>query len=182
MYKNAVKMMFGLALAVAGAVLPAQAGVITQEFWGLDANNQNVKFGTLLIEEDSLVLDAGNYVANVWKSFTLFGVELVPPTAPGGVGLFQAIFDKNNLQAGFDFLTFDLSDPAALFVFNGFFDRALGVSGYDLFAIDANGDFDGFLIDSSSITTQYSFVNAPATAGLLVLGLFAMHLRRRRAS
>lgn len=181
MYKNAVKMMFGLALTVAGAVFPAHAGVITQEFWGLDANNQNVKFGTLVIDEDSLVLDAGNYVAKVWKSFTLFGVELVPPTAPGFSGLFQAAFDKKNLHAGFDFLTFDLSDASSAFVFNGFFDRALDIAAYDLFAIDANGDFDGFLLDSANITTKYSFVNTPATAGLLVLGLFAMHLRRRRA-
>lgn len=182
MYKNVVKMMFGLALAVAGAVMPAQAAVITQEFWAVDANNQNVKFATLVLDESDMVLDAGNYVANVWKSFTLFGVELVPPTAPGFLGLFQARFDKKNLLGGLDFLSFDLSDPSSSVVFNGFFDRVLGFGGYDLFAIDSNGNFDGFLLDSGSITTSYSVVNAPATAGLLLLGLFAMQVRRRRVN
>lgn len=174
MLKNVIKMMLGLALFA--AAVPAAAGpLLTQEFWAKDSANNDVKFGSLTVDADDAVLDGGVYVVNVWKSFTLFGVEMVKPPF-----LFYSVINKNNLFDGFDVLSFDVSDSNNIVAFWGFFDKQLGVGFSELFFLNANGGFDGYVFDPDSISTRFSVVSAPATAVLMLLALAGLQLRRRQ--
>jgi len=176
MLKNVMKMMLGLALVTASALTPAVAGpLLTQEFWAKDSANNDVKFGSLTIDADDAVLDGGVYVVNVWKSFTLFDVEMVQPAF-----LFYSVINKNDLFSGFDVLSFDVSDSNNAVAFWGFFDKQLGASVAELFLLDASGGFAGYVFDPATISSRISVVNAPATAMLMLLAFAGLQLRRRR--
>lgn len=175
MFKNMLKVFFGLAVVAASALMPAQAGlVIKQDFWGVGADNIKVKFASLVIDPAEATQYVDNlYTTNSWKSFTIFGRDVVAFD-------FLAEFDMTNLYGGFTFLQFDVSDIDGLYNFFGissadfsYFDLTLAAFNYD--------DPAGWVFAGDEVLANSTAVNAPASVALLMLGFAGLALRRRQA-
>lgn len=175
MFKNMLKVFFGLAVMAASALMPAHAGlVIKQDFWGVGADNVKVKFASLVIDPAEATQYVDNlYITNSWKSFTIFGREVVAYD-------FLAEFDMTNLYGGFTFLQFDVSDIDGIFNFFGIGFTDFGYFDLTLAAFDYN-DPAGVVYAGDDILSSSTAVNAPASVALLLVGFAGLVLRRRQA-
>ena len=189
---------FSLALAF-GFTSAANATLITQGIFFDSAftdevDYQQIGFITIdtrnadvydLYGDQSVIL--GDVVE--WVEFSFYNFDLYtqaesdvyPYSDPKDLplfGNFMATFDVNNLSAGIEFLTFDVTAKVpALYAFNGYVDT-FGGEAYDLF--DANGNFYdyGGLALSKAILTA---VPTPATLVLFLTAMVGLTMRRQKS-
>ncbi|MEE2022940.1 PEP-CTERM sorting domain-containing protein [Alkalimonas mucilaginosa] len=122
---------------------------------------------------DSFEWGAPTYAADSWLELELFGFQFMQSFGD----TFEALFDINNLVAGFEFLQFDVLDPVSGFAFQGIFDTVLGFGFLDVFSVPDESliaAFDTVFLGNTSVA-----VPVPATFGLMLLALFGLALRRR---
>ncbi|MEN3158092.1 PEP-CTERM sorting domain-containing protein [Alkalimonas sp. NCh-2] len=122
---------------------------------------------------DSFDWGAPTYASDSWLELELFGFQFMQSFGD----TFEALFDINNLVAGFEFLQFDVLDPVTGFAFQGFFDTDFGFGFLDVFSAPDESliaFFDTVFLGNTSVA-----VPVPATFGLMLLALFGLALRRR---
>ncbi|MGP9799816.1 PEP-CTERM sorting domain-containing protein [Rheinheimera sp. NSM] len=154
---------------------PAQAGpILTQEFLAEDAGGEIISIGAISFDTDDLdewFPGTGDLLA--WESFTLFGFEIDTSLFFVSVG-----FNPEDLYAGLEFISFDVTDVGMTMAFQGFF---------DLNDQSLPPQFTMFNFISGELTVsdifspgQVSVVSAPATIWLLFASAGGLLLRQRR--
>ena len=134
--------------------------IITQDFLFEDGSS----FGSLSIDINDID-EFGNVLE--WESFELFGYTITENF------LFVVDFDAADLFAGFNFLSFDVTDSSGFFAFQGFFDTDFGYM--DIFTTE--GDF---VVDTNFVMSAASVnVPEPGTMFLLLASVGGLLLRRR---
>lgn len=106
-----------------------------------------------------------------WQIFNLFGFDI------GTSFVFFAGYDEFDLNAGFIFLNFDVSDLSDIFAFQGLWDLDLGLGFIDVFTTSGDILFaDSFYLGP---VMGVSPVSEPATAFLFVIAVGGLLMRRR---
>ncbi|WNO60195.1 PEP-CTERM sorting domain-containing protein [Rheinheimera sp. MMS21-TC3] len=151
------------------ALMPqsAQAGPILSQELLIDDPDGPVSIGFLSIDIDHII--DGEVMQ--WQTFNLFGIDIV-----NSFGFF-ADYNEFDLNTGFTFLNFDVSDFSNSIAFQGFWDLDLGLGFLDVFTADADFLFaDSFFLGP---VTAASPVSEPATAFLFLIAAGGLLMRRR---
>lgn len=162
----------------------SNAALITQDLIFDDLTTAEVVFETIgTITVDTTKADPSG-VINSWEEFSLFGLDIITEeqandpssTQYGLFGLFAAEVDETNLNAGIEFLTFDVIESAFEFYnFSGLVDTATG----DNFIFDIF-DFNGGLYAFGDLALgDASVVSEPSMLILFMSGLFIMFSRKK---
>lgn len=159
--------------AVALQPITTQASpMLVQDFWGKKSDGTSELFATLKVDVlDATQLSGDIYEAYGWKSFTVFGQEILPENT----FLFYTQFDMADLYAGLIFFNFDVLEELSNVSFQGFYDAELGFDFYTLL----DGDFSDIYTDGV-FTNPTSVVSTPASLALILIGFFGLALRRTR--
>ncbi len=157
--------------AVALLPITTQAApILVQDFWGKKSDGTNELFATLKVDVIDATQWAGDiYQADSWKSFTVYGQEILPANNFG----FIALFNITDLYAGLNFFSFDVLEELSNVSFQGFFDPEISVEYYTLL----DGNFSDIYTDGI-FTTPTSVVATPASLALIFIGFFGLALRR----
>jgi len=181
MLKNLLKstlLTLSLSLFAMGS---ANANFVTQDILFDDGNTTEVvleRIGTITIE----TTDADEFgLISSWVNFELFGFDMITEDEANGdfslFGLFEALVDVNNLKAGIEFISFDVTESQDnFFNFQGLVDTASGSS----FFVDAF-DFSGGLYAFGDLSLgEASVVPEPSVFLLFLTGLIFMVAKRRK--
>jgi hypothetical protein len=117
------------AIALSGAALlsvSAQAApILIQDFWGKKSDGTSELFATLKVDVlDATQLDGDIYETYGWKSFSVYGQEILPVNT----FLFYSQFNMSDLYAGLTFFNFDVLEKLSNVSFSGFTDPDLKVN------------------------------------------------------
>ncbi|NRQ43309.1 PEP-CTERM sorting domain-containing protein [Rheinheimera sp. YQF-2] len=168
----ALSLMF---LSVVTLSQPVQAGpILTQEFFAEDAGGDIISIGAISFDTDNVdewFPGTGDLLA--WESFTLFGLEIDTSFFFVSVG-----FNPEDLYAGLEYLSFDVTDVGMTMAFQGFFD----LNNQSLPPQFTMFDFASGELTVSDVFSpgQASVVSAPATLWLLFASAGGLLLRQRR--
>lgn len=160
----------------------SNAAFITQDLIFDDLNTANITYETIgSITVDTDKADA-NGIINSWEDFSLFGRNMITEDEANGdftlFGLFAADVDSTNLNAGIEFLTFDVVESTdSFFNFQGLVDTATGNNFiFDVF------DFNGGLYTFGNLALgNASVVSEPSMFLLFFSGLIVIFMKRRKA-
>lgn len=164
-------------LAVSGLQSVHATPVLVQDFWGKDAQNQQVHFARLVVDIEAATQWSGSfYQATNWHSFTIFGQAVKKPAFD-----FLAEFDISDLLKGFTFLQFDVSDVNNHYNFFGINAGSIDSAYYELRLADLPyNDPQGEVFAGSNVIAPTATVDAPASLGLLAMAGAALLWRRRQ--
>ena len=174
MLKSFVLALSALVLSVVCAPQSAIAGpILTQEFVAEDNAGNVFTVGSISFDVSKLdEFFPGNGELLEWQSFTLFGLEVDP-----SFFYVSLAFNPNDIFAGLEFFSFDVSDVSLSYAFQGFYDLFdQGLSPLLAVTDFATGDYIEF---SGFMPGRTSVVSAPASAGLFVMALAGLLFRRR---
>lgn len=166
-----------LLFSVVALPQPAVAGpILTQELLAEDTNGDIISIGAISFDTDDLdVFFPGNGELLAWQSFTLFGYEIDRDFFYVALG-----FDPDNIFAGLDFLSFDVTDIDMTFSFVGFFDLLDPALPPEYYYQDlATGDYTYF---NTFNPGQATAVPAPAGLWLFIAAVGGLLLRQRQYS
>ena len=171
-------------LSVAFSAFAANATLIKQDliFTSLDGfyfpPGEEVVLGTISVHTWSL--GSTGYVENAWFDFVIDGVDVLTPADADAIGDpllfggFAAQVDMANLEAGFEFISFDVTDWYG-WESQGIVDASAGFGFLEIFDY-----FSGDIVDYGDLRLgTASVVSEPAAAFLMLGGLIAMFARRR---
>ncbi|MDO7086578.1 PEP-CTERM sorting domain-containing protein [Pseudocolwellia sp. AS88] len=176
-FKNAL-LAISLSLFTIGS---ANANLIIQDILFDDATTTEVLFETI----GSITVDTqdsdGFGTINTWVDFELFGFDMITEADAAGnfalFGLFEVFVDLNNISAGIEFLTFDVTESNFLFYnFQGLVDTAFGGN----FFIDVFDFGGGLYVFGDLALGQASVVSEPSMFLLFFTGLFFLVAKRRK--
>lgn len=155
--------LFAIAITALSAFTPlqtVQAGpILTQELLDLDGNS----FGMITV--DLANVDEFGDVTD-WVELELFGYSPLVSV------LFIAGFDPDDIYAGLNFMSFDVSDIDFTFAFQGYFEDGFGF--LDVFTPDGQ-----FVTAGEFTLSNARLVSAPATLFLMLAAAGGLLLRRR---
>lgn len=166
-------------LAISGLQSVQATPVLVQDFWGKDAQNQQVHFARLVVDTKAATQWNGNfYQATNWQSFTIFGQNVQTPAFN-----FLAEFDISDLLKGFTFLQFDVSDVNNQYNFFGINFGNVNDAYYELRLADLPySDPQGEVFAGSNVIAPTATVDAPTSLGMLAIAATAIAWRRRQQS
>ncbi|MFN6971196.1 MAG: hypothetical protein ACK4NN_10045 [Rheinheimera sp.] len=164
------------AIALSGAALlsvSAQAEpILVHDFWGKKSDGTSELFATLKVDVlEATQFDGDIYEAFGWKSFSVYGQEILPVNT----FLFYSQFNMSNLYAGLTFFNFDVLEELSNVSFSGFYDSELSVDFYTLL----DGDFSDIYTEGV-FAAPVSVVSSPASIALISLGFLGLLARRNR--
>lgn len=164
-------------LAISGLQSVQATPVLVQDFWGKDAQNQQVHFARLVVDTKAATQWSGNfYQTTNWQSFTIFGQNVQTPTFN-----FLAEFDISDLLKGFTFLQFDVTDVNKQYNFFGINLGDINTAYYELRLADLPyTDPQGEVFAGSNVVAPTATVDAPASLGMLAIAATAIAWRRRQ--
>lgn len=163
------------------AITSANAALITQDIIFDDATSSEVlfeKIGSLTVDTKD---QDGFGLISSWVDFQLFGFDMITETEANGdfllFGEFSAFIDLQNIEAGIEFLTFDVTESQTQFFnFQGLVDTATG----DNFFIDVF-DFSGGLYAFGDIALdKANIVPEPSMLLLFFTGIFFFYINRTK--
>lgn len=145
--------------------------ILSQDYYAYDNDNMLQLIGTVSVNVDeSEELAAPDYFSFNWFTLEFFGISFTQAQDD----LFYALFEIDNLAAGFSFLQFEILDVASNTNFQFIYDGILAVGIFDIFQ---NGD--GFAFEAIAGDARVT-VPAPATVFLMLSCLVGLGLTRRR--
>jgi|GEM_PF-1320544 len=181
MLKNLLKntlLTLSLSLFAMGS---ANANLVTQDILFDDSNTTEVvleRIGTITIETTNI--DEFGLIGS-WVNFQLFNFDMTTEDEANGdfnlFGLFEVSVDINNLKAGIEFISFDVTENEnQLFNFQGLVDTASGSNYFvDVF------DFSGGLYAFGDLSLgEANVVPEPSVILLFLTGLILMAAKRRK--
>lgn len=186
MFKNILRnTLLTLSISIA-SITTANADLITHDIIFDNAATTEILFETI----GSLTIDSnendGFGLINSWVDFELFGFNMTTETEANGdftlFGAFEAIIDLNNISAGIEFLTFDVTENVTQFFnFQGLVDTATG-DNFIADVFDFNGGLYAFGDIALSDASVVSAVPEPSMFLLFFTGLVLMLVKRRKTN
>ena len=174
MLKSFVIALSALMLSVVCVPQSAIAGpILTQEFVAEDGAGNVFTVGSISFDVAQLdEFSPGMGELLEWQSFMLFGMEIDP-----SFFYVSLAFNPDDIFAGLEFFSFDVSDVSLSYAIQGFYDLFDQNVSSLLDVTDlTSGDyfeFNGFAPGATSV------VSAPASAWLFTLALAGLFVRRR---
>lgn len=163
-------------------MVSANANIITQDILFDDLQTTDVYFETIgSITVDTNESDSFGSITS-WVEFELFGFDMITETEAAGnflfFGLFEAFVDLNNITAGIEFLTFDVTESAFSFYnFQGVVDTAFG-GNYFIDVFDLGG---GLYVFGDLALGEANVVSEPPMFLLFFTAIFMMIAKRRKS-
>ncbi|WP_077341220.1 hypothetical protein [Pseudocolwellia agarivorans] len=163
------------------SIASVNANLVTQDIIFDDGTTTNTifeKIGSITVDTNE---NDGFGVIRSWVNFQLFGFDMITENEAKGdftlFGAFEVFVDLNNLNAGIEFLTFDVTENnSQYFNFQGLVDTASGAN----FFIDVF-DFNGGLYAFGDLALgKASVVSEPPMFLLLFTGVLALITTKRR--
>jgi len=159
----------------------SNAALITQDILFDDLTTADVIYetiGSITVESDNA--DSFGTIST-WESFSLFGLDMITEVEANGdftlFGLFEAVVDDTNLNAGIEFLNFDVTESTwAFYNFSGFYDSFAGGDFVDVFDFGGGVYFFGELALGDA-----SVVSEPSMFFLFFAGLMGLFIKRHKA-
>lgn len=180
MLKSVKTSLLGATMLLVSGLQSVQATpVLVQDFWGKDAQNQQVHFARLVVDTQTATPWSGSfYQTTSWQSFTIFGENVQTPAFN-----FLAEFDVADLMKGFTFLQFDVSDVNNQYNFFGIHLGDISSAYYELRLADLPyTDPQGEVFAGSNVIAPTATVDAPSSLGMLAITAAFVAWRRRLQS
>ena len=182
MYKNLLKNTL-LVATFALFTTASNAALISHDLLFDDATTTEVSYesiGSITVDSDKAD-DWG--IISSWESFSFLGWDVITEAQAGAdftlFGLFEAEVDKDNLSAGLNFLTFDVTEgDSDFFNFQGIYDAdTINSANNFIDVFDFSGTpylYGDFALSSASVVSE------PSMFFLFFSGLVAVFIKRRK--
>lgn len=146
--------------------------ILSQDYYAYNNSSSLMELiGTVSVNiDESEELAAPDYFTFNWFTLEFFGISFTQAQDD----IFYALFEIDNLAAGFSFLQFEILDVASNTNLQFIYDGNLGDGLFDIFQ---NGD--GFAFEATAGDVRVT-VPAPATVFLMLSCLVGLGLTRRR--